>query len=394
MLKLVDKFVKEGKYEDALKVLAQARETHPANAYTLAYEERILSLLNAKRRYLIQHPAAQTSDQLNGFAEVQQKTIDNYLSVARQLRNLGEYENALDQLTQAFLLGPPSPELVQLEEQLWRDREIALQRAAERNKRLNGEKAVSGARPEPPRPAAAETAPIEHDRLILTRLQRAHQLLESGEIDKALEEISAARNVDPWDQQVRDMELLLLNKQEKIRIVAERNRRLEEEAKRRAQEDEQAAGMNDIPALSPAGGAELRDASLPSADTYYARAQELTHAQRYDEASLEAALGLIVDPHHSALVRLKEELLSVSKQKAAAAAKKSSRQSRKRVSDYMKAAHASLASNDFESALASITAAYELDPQNKELRKLEMVVRREELLKDGLDNTSVTGITQ
>lgn len=148
LLKHVDQLVKEGKYEDALKVISRARAADPGNLYALAYEERVLALLNDHRHRVLhpgetldQHLLPQGDTQVPHPAETEagpepvvqlsedmRARVAMMLSRAHELRNRGEFDRALDEVSRAFLIDSSSPELIRLERQLWNERNISITR--------------------------------------------------------------------------------------------------------------------------------------------------------------------------------------------------------------------------------------------------------------------------
>jgi tetratricopeptide (TPR) repeat protein len=148
ILKQADQLVREGKYEDALKVISRARASDPGNLYALAYEERVLALLNDHRRQVL-NPGEARHDHLFPPADEQvvhradtrdrsepqshlpgemQARVAMMVSRAHELRNRGEFDRALDEVSRAFLIDSSSPELIRLEHQLWKERNISVMR--------------------------------------------------------------------------------------------------------------------------------------------------------------------------------------------------------------------------------------------------------------------------
>ena len=342
LLKHADQLVKEGRYEDALKLISRARAQDPGNVYALAYEERVLSLLNEQRRRILNQGVFPSEnhlllkpvdEQITELATAPEKSrpsghkpppedararVALMLSRAYELRNRGEFDRALDEVSRAFLIDSSSPELIQLERQLWKERNISVMRI--RAKQGNAVHADSSTVPPPEispagtRPSGThdpdsnptrkglmdtversaddpETRSLESDRKIVQHLQRAHELLAAEKFKRALDEIACVRRINPEDPQAGKLEKLIVTKQ-----------------------------------LKSNGSTEKRAAEIREKMTF--------------PTSMNIA-------------------------------------------DLLEKAEQSRQHQDYAGALDAIAGAYRIAPGNKEIRRLELVIRREELLRHG-----------
>jgi tetratricopeptide (TPR) repeat protein len=371
LLKHADQLVREGKFEDALKVISRAREADPGNIYALAYEERVLALLNGHRQRMLnpgavasgeQHLLPPVDEQMAELVAIQKESgcpeqlmedmrarVAMMLSRAYELRNRGEFDSALDEVSRAFLIDSTSPELIRLERQLWKERNISVMRVRARNGGHPGAgvppdfctpekgESVLDVYPTGSRPMAEEASAgdseiqrIESDREIVRHLQRARDLLAAGQFENALLEIESVRRMSPADDQATRIEQLILTKQE-------------ESARTHGPTDEIAAIL--------------------------ATTNKLRSLRRYDEALREIERASVLEPRNASIQKCIAEIRQEITDHASAS-----------VTELLAEAEAFRQRRDYTSALNILTGAYTIAPESREVRKLEMAIRREELL--------------
>jgi tetratricopeptide (TPR) repeat protein len=175
-----------------------------------------------------------------------------------------------------------------------------------------------------------EISSVESDREIVRHLQRARDLLAVGQFEGALVEIESVRRICPADEQATRIEQLILTKQT-------------ESMRRRVTADEVAALLTST--------------------------NRLRSLHRYGEALREIERASRLEPHNPSIQKCVAEI----RQQMTDLASPS-------IDELLEKAEESRQCKDYTSALNSIAEAYEIAPENKEVRKLEMAIRREELL--------------
>ncbi len=106
LLKQADRLVKEGNMREALLAVESARSVDPLNPYLDAYTARLKSVVDSQSR-------SEKDEHDN-----EQKTIQAHIVKAQQLCLKARYDSALEELSAAFLIDPSNQDLIRLKNEI------------------------------------------------------------------------------------------------------------------------------------------------------------------------------------------------------------------------------------------------------------------------------------
>jgi hypothetical protein len=106
LLKQADRLVKEGNIREALLAVESARSVDPLNPYLDAYTARLKSVVNSQ------------SQSEEDERQQEQNTIQSHIAKAQQLCLEALYDKALEELSAAFLIDPSSQDLIRMKNEI------------------------------------------------------------------------------------------------------------------------------------------------------------------------------------------------------------------------------------------------------------------------------------
>ena len=106
LLKQADRLVKEGNMREALLAVESARSVDPLNPYLDAYTARLKSVVNSQ------------SQSEEDERQQEQNTIQSHIAKAQQLCLEALYDKALEELSAAFLIDPSSQDLIRMKNEI------------------------------------------------------------------------------------------------------------------------------------------------------------------------------------------------------------------------------------------------------------------------------------
>jgi len=106
LLKQADRLVKEGNMREALLAVESARSVDPLNPYLDAYTARLKSVVDSQ---------IQSDDDER---QKEQNTIQSHIAKAQQLCLEARYDKALEELAAAFLIDPSNQDLIRLKNEI------------------------------------------------------------------------------------------------------------------------------------------------------------------------------------------------------------------------------------------------------------------------------------
>ena len=106
LLKQADRLVKEGNMREALLAVESARSVDPLNPYLDAYTARLKSVVNSQ------------SQSEEDERQQEQNTIQSHIAKAQQLCLEAHYDKALEELSAAFLIDPSSQDLIRMKNEI------------------------------------------------------------------------------------------------------------------------------------------------------------------------------------------------------------------------------------------------------------------------------------
>jgi inosine-uridine nucleoside N-ribohydrolase len=289
-----------------------------------------------------------------------QKHLDNASSLAAK----GKFSDALRVLTRAYVLDPTSEDLQKCEasilsaqeeasrqlqvkrreeeakKKILEEEELRRREQAERERMLQGE-AVE-----------AEAKRRADDVAVQDHLKKAGALLAEGKYEGALAEIALAFIVNPFHEEVKQMEQEVLAAQAKSR-----------QAQAPPVEDDM---------LEDTSEEETRAA----VDEHLGRAREFRDRQEFVAALDEIAKAFILDPLNDSIQKLEDEIQQVvSKHQDDEKKRKEEESSLNALRLHVSLAQEFLEQGSFDEALREVQDGLAIDPSHDELKKISKAVQ-------------------
>ncbi len=347
LLRQADKLVKEGNYEAALEVIAQARVLDPKNAYAEAYGERVLALLNAQKanpandknespetpakgtplspvleqisslaiqeeeRHL-QEMAENREHDSNEQGEKDQLRLNNdvrkaaiiakigsYLARAKELATRNEFNRALDEVSRAYLLDAASQEIAQVEKDIRARQEEFEKRKQQssaeeartleerRAEELHAELQRVQREQDEQKKQEEESRRSAQQNKIKQHLEAARTYLEESKLEKSQDELKFIHALDPSNKDVGALS-------REIQVALKKRREEEEERAKKKEEEEQKR----LQALHQAVQKQISQARM------------LAAKEDYGAALTIIARAYILDPVSDELQECENELLA------------------------------------------------------------------------------------
>ncbi len=256
--------------------------------------------------------------------EEKKKQIHEMILSAKKYLAKHDFENALMEVTRAMVLDPENAELKALENEI----ETAQEEDEARRRQEENQKAIK--------------------KLLFT----AKESLIHHDFDAALSDVESALNIDPNNTEVLNL---------KNTIVQQK-----EEWQRKKDESEKQEKIKN----------HLR------------QARKLFKEKVYDEALIEIAMGLTIEPDNEELKALEEQILAAQAQDETTKDEIESLAIESPLPDdeksqliyvHLRAADEFQKQKEFGKALDEITKAYLIDPLNKEIKKAETRIRQNQI---------------
>ncbi len=235
-LKEAERYIKEKNYEKALEQLNLAKQLDPRNMYIQAYRERIHELQSESE----EASAHRSSEAIEQSIAGMDPTVEAYLKKAEELLAKSEFDEAMDVVTQAYMIDPTNLAI-----------DVLAQRITTIRESSSGQYSLPETEPEK---ESAPSAPPSSNSELEQLLAKADDAIISGDAATATDYLMQAFMIDPSDVRVQECEDRLKMLQEALtaqekeneaaqqeedrRVAAEEaKRKAEEEAKRRAEEE-------------------------------------------------------------------------------------------------------------------------------------------------------------
>jgi hypothetical protein len=248
-LKQINELIHSKAFDDALNELSSLIIIDPLNEEVVALQQTILAEQDRRRQ--------QQLEQFRAEREEQEKERTALLSIikrniqeAERLMQEHQFKEALTIVARTTVLDPLNEELQHCEERI-----LAMQE--EQRMLQQKHSAVAPAQ-------SVHLAAVKEQ--VETHVKRARQFLAHGQIDSALEEMTQAFSIDPFNEEIR---------------------RLEEEVL--AAQENQMHGQHAEPSVEP-------DALAQQIAAHLAKAEQFRKVQRHHEAFNEVARAFVLDP--------------------------------------------------------------------------------------------------
>ncbi len=348
----------EKKFNDALRLITRAYMLDPLNEEVRACEHRILAAqeesyraAEEERRSAEEALRRRQEEELRRLTEAERERllreqeevieqekklskekIGRHLARAREHVAARAYHDALAEVAQAFTVDPFDDDV-----------RIVEQEVMEAQKR--DEQAAVPATPQSEEEAGEQLQAEEY-------LKHARKLRTEGELARALDELTKAFAADPLNEAVR---------------------KLEAEIEAQIREAER---LTDSPEPPPP---PLKAADTQKVLYHVIRARKLMENGAFEDSLAEVALGLTLDPQNLDLQQMEATIWEFQNSVASAEPAASAEENLRLVHLHIAAAEEYQQKGEFGKALDEIAKAYQIDPLNGEIKKMENLIRQEEL---------------
>jgi hypothetical protein len=361
----------EGKTGEALLVITRAYVIDPASEKIRQCEQQILAKRDQavkdaeeRRKAEEEEERKKAEEELERLAREEQERIAREQAAEEQRRQLTKeqihehlgtarfelsqqrFEEALAEVAKAFLLDPFDEDIKQLEEEI-----LAAQ----------GEEVKPDERDFLP-PEQGEEEGLE---AVGPHLEEARRLMQLGDFDHALEELTRAFIIDPLDEGVKTVEHEL----DMLRFGTPDT----------ATAEPQPAEAREATAMPVEAPVAVEEAN----ETVAQRATRFFERRLYEEALAEIALGRLDAPDDPALTELERAIWEAQNENRPPASPPKSEQAQRADEDrarllqlHLMAADEFQKQNNFVRALDEIAKAYVIDPLSPEVKKLEVRIRQ------------------
>ncbi len=385
-LTLAEEFLAAGKYAEASDQLAFVVVIDPSNAEATELQRQIREAQEKKCQEELDLRRKKEEEEQQRQAAVR-AAIRKHIERSSGLAADGNYSEALRVITRAYVVDPLSEETRACEQRILEAQERAY-RAAEEERRA-AEQAAKQKREEELRRAteaererllAEQSAAVEREKKLIKEtiakhLGRAEEFIASQKFHDALAEVAQAFAVDPFDEDVKRVEQMIVkvHEQQAARVPAE-----PPDAKHEAPEE---IARREI-------GVRLAEAKRFRAEGDLARAlDELTKAFVLDPLNVDVS---------TLEAEIEEELLNSqgARDRAEPALEVSAEEFQKTIADLRQAAEEAngeprpagkavrhvtrarelMAAGSYEDALAEVALGLTADPDNAELRSVETAI--------------------
>jgi tetratricopeptide (TPR) repeat protein len=371
------RFASEKEFSKALDEVAKAFMLDPLNESIQKFETQL-----QKEFHEYQEEQHKTQEE-----EARKNALIKHQTRAKEFLDREAFDEALSEIADGYSYDPNNATLIALEQQI-----------QDAYQRWQGKQAEE-----------------EKNTQIEDLLFKAKECLAKELFDEALKTITQAIALDPKRENLKSTKAEIEKAQEtfKKRKRSEENNKIIQKHMFRAKEcrvlrsyDEALAEVNQALALDSSRDdvLKLRDqleqefaewkaqkdqnAQKTSLKEHLRQAREHLTNKVYDEALMEIALGLTIDPQNSDLAALEAEVVKAQAEAETAeselAAKSSESGFKNEERDqliwiHLRAADELQKQNEFAQALDELAKAYVIDPLNKDVKKAELRIRQNEI---------------
>jgi len=419
-------FLNNGHLDDALSELAFVVVIDPLNEEVLALERKI--------RDAQEQEQAEQFEQYRKREEEQRKkreaifaAIQKHIENAERLAGQQKWSEALRVITRAYVLDPVNEALQACEKRIQAAQEEALDIAGEQRRkeeeavrRRQEEELRQLEQAERERAVLGESAETEAKRRadkekVFLYLTKARGYLTDGRYEDALGEVALAFIVNPFDEDVKQMEQEVIAAQDQKKAqeaasakedlaaipadeTAEQISSYIAEASRYASENEFSKALDEVAKafmLDPLNESiqkfesqlqkefhdyqeeqhkiQQEEARENAINKHQARAKEFLSREAFDEALTEVADGYSYDPNNAGLIALEQQIQDAYQRWQG---KQAEEEKNTQIEDFLFKAKEYLAKELFEEALKTITQAIVLDPKRKVLKSTKEEIEK------------------
>jgi trichohyalin len=419
-------FLDNGRLDDALSELAFVVVIDPLNEEVLALERKI--------RDAQEQEQAEQFEQYRRREEEQRKkreaifaAIQKHIENAERLAGQQKWSEALRVVTRAYVLDPVNEALQACERRIQTAQEEALDIAGEQRRieeetvrRQQEEELRQLEQSERERAVLGESAETEAKRRadkekVFLYLTKARGYMTDGRYEDALGEVALAFIVNPFDEDVKQMEQEVIAAQDQKKAqeaasvkedlaaipadeTAEQISNYIAEASRYASENEFSKALDEVAKafmLDPLNESiqkfesqlqkefhdyqeeqhktQQEEARKNAIIKHQTRAKEFLDRDAFDEALTEVADGYSYDPNNAGLIALEQQIQDAYQRWQG---KQAEEEKNTQIEDFLFKAKEYLAKELFEEALKTITQAIVLDPKREALKSTKSDIEK------------------
>ncbi|HEX9658208.1 MAG TPA: hypothetical protein VGB89_14990 [Bacteroidota bacterium] len=337
-----------GQLDDALSELAFVVVIDPLNEDVLSLERVIRERMEMERREQLVREEKEEEEREKRIEAVRM-TIAKHIERADKHAREGEFDEALRVVTRAYVIDPLSKDLQECEKSILAQQERALteeqvhrkeERAKQREEELRGLKKAERGRLLEREHVEEEKRKREEKNKIGEYLSRARKYAQDNQFESALGELALAFVLDPFDEEVKEVEQEIGCMREGISLQAETHPNPAEEA-----------------------------------ITHYENAQRMRQEFHYEEALEELARAFVLDPLNPAIQKLDDEIheeyraFQSDQKRDMEEQAPSARQHLWRAMDL-------LDRSEYEDALREVKNGLSLEPENEDLLTLRSEIEK------------------
>jgi tetratricopeptide (TPR) repeat protein len=352
----------DGHLEDALSELAFVVVIDPLNEEVLNLERQI--------REAQEKEQAEQLEQYRRREEEQRKkreaiisAIQKHIENAERLAGQGKWSEALRVITRAYVLDPVNDALQACEKRIQMAQEEALRIAEEQRRiaeetvrRRQEEELRKLEKAEHERAILGESAETEAKRRadkekVFAYLAKARAYVADKRYEDALGEVALAFIVNPFDEDVKQLEHDI--------IAAQEQKKAEEAA-----------------ALSTEETAATTDDTAERISIHLSEATRFASEHEYSKALDEVAKAFMLDPLEESIQKFEAELQKEFHEYQEEQHKKQEEETRRNaVAKHLTRAKEFLERDAFDEALAEVAEGFSYDPENGDLKSLEQKIQ-------------------
>ena len=378
------------------KHLAEASQYASDREYSKALDEVAKAFILDPLSEAVQNFESQLQKEFHDYQEEQhekqekellQNAINKHNKRAKEFLDRQAFDEALTEVIEGFSLDPDSAELKALEQQIQNAHEQWQEKQAEDEKNTKIEDFVLKAKEYLNKELFEEALKIITEAIVLDPGRDTLKAMES-EIEKAQEAFEKRRQTEGNDKIIqkhlfRAKECRVLRSYEEA--ISEIDQALDIDPTREDLLNLKKQTQQDLANWQSQKDQTAHQASLKQ---HLRQAREYLTKKVYDEALMEIALGMTIDPENADLKTLEEDIV-----KAQADAEIAELEVLQKTPDstmkgeerdqliwiHLRAADEFQKQKEFAQALDELAKAYVIDPLNKEVKKAEIRVRQNEI---------------
>jgi hypothetical protein len=383
-------------HERIFRHLAEASQYASEHEYSKALDEVAKAFLLDPLSEAVQKFESQIQKEFQGYQTEQHKqqeeeslhnSINTHRTRAKEFLDRQAFDEALTEVIEGYSFDPNNAELKALEQQIQSTHEQWLEKQAEEEKNVQIEDLVLKAKEYLNKELFEDALKVITEAIVLDPARDTLKAMEA-EIEKAQEAFEKRKQMEGNNKTIqkhlfRAKECRVLRSYDEA--IAEIDLALALDPMR---EDLLNLKKQTQQELTEWQAQKNQNANQTSLKQHLRQAREYLAKKVYDEALMEIALGMTIDPENTDLVTLEEDIVKaqadaeISEGEAPQGSNNPEIKSEERdqlIWIHLRAADELQKQKEFAQALDELAKAYVIDPLNKDVKKAEIRVRQNEI---------------